>query len=649
MPKANNFDLPPRMKVADTDVEGWLNYLVGIINALDKNNFSVDANGRLVVDITGDATTIGGYTAAQLIGGDFVDIKQALAEHGNSYVFAGGVATKDPVTANLLNVTALVGANIKKAADGTLAHINQNATSFNTVTANTIYYLDVLASNAYSFATAHPVGVDYLPIAEVTTDLSGNIAVVTDKRNLTVNPFSGGDAHVNAADAYAGSPDDTQVPAGNPGYNISIKNLLSNVVNRIKAVSGEANWWITPGASLKKAWNRVQRLLALLDGTQDFGNTQTFAQINAPGSAPVVAVNTSAGNVTGTKVYDVTFCTGWVDENGAVTTVGETTASVVSATVTVNSQQVNLSSIPVGGIGVVARRIYRRESTAGAGTEKLVTTLLNNTTTTYTDNVADAALGAVVPATNSTGTKLTLHGLLTASGGINQALTMDYKLSSALPSTYPQGVSLFFTNNTGGWPSAYGTVLTIKAFNNMACVQYFYPYNVDAPAKYRYGLYSTDVWTAWRTMWDSQFDGSGSGLDADLLDGAHAGNASGNVALANGTVVANLNADMVDGVHASSLSFIATGTYTGDGTANRQINVGFAPKYVYVTPAQASWPAWLPIILGPSASIGVAFGQTGTSESNVYGSFNATGFTSGAASYTQINGNGVAYYWVAIG
>ena len=40
-------------------------------------------------------------------------------------------------------------------------------------------------------------------------------------------------------------------------------------------------------------------------------------------------------------------------------------------------------------------------------------------------------------------------------------------------------------------------------------------------------------------------------LNADMVDGAHAGNANGNVALANGTVVTNLNADLLDGVSAS--------------------------------------------------------------------------------------------------
>jgi hypothetical protein len=40
-------------------------------------------------------------------------------------------------------------------------------------------------------------------------------------------------------------------------------------------------------------------------------------------------------------------------------------------------------------------------------------------------------------------------------------------------------------------------------------------------------------------------------LNADMIDGYHAGNSSGQVALSNGTVCTNLNADMIDGFHAS--------------------------------------------------------------------------------------------------
>ena len=47
--------------------------------------------------------------------------------------------------------------------------------------------------------------------------------------------------------------------------------------------------------------------------------------------------------------------------------------------------------------------------------------------------------------------------------------------------------------------------------------------------------------------------GAGSGLDADKLDGYHAGNASGNVPVSNGTLNINLNADLLDGKHLSEI------------------------------------------------------------------------------------------------
>lgn len=54
-------------------------------------------------------------------------------------------------------------------------------------------------------------------------------------------------------------------------------------------------------------------------------------------------------------------------------------------------------------------------------------------------------------------------------------------------------------------------------------------------------------------------DGSGSGLDADLLDGKQSGNSSGQIPISNGTKCTNLNADMVDGEHASAFTHARNG------------------------------------------------------------------------------------------
>jgi hypothetical protein len=63
------------------------------------------------------------------------------------------------------------------------------------------------------------------------------------------------------------------------------------------------------------------------------------------------------------------------------------------------------------------------------------------------------------------------------------------------------------------------------------------------------------------TIWHAGNDGSGSGLDADMLDGQHASA----FALASSAVTK------------------ITGSYTGDGTASRTINIGATPKMVIVS------------------------------------------------------------------
>jgi uncharacterized phiE125 gp8 family phage protein len=92
--------------------------------------------------------------------------------------------------------------------------------------------------------------------------------------------------------------------------------------------------------------------------------------------------------------YGVTF----------VTADGETELGTVTSAVTVSDKTVNgkvsLSAIPTGGSAVTSRKIYR--TVAGGSTYLLLTTLADNTTTTYTDNTADSGLGAQAPATNST-------------------------------------------------------------------------------------------------------------------------------------------------------------------------------------------------------------------------------------------------------
>lgn len=129
--------------------------------------------------------------------------------------------------------------------------------------------------------------------------------------------------------------------------------------------------------------------------------TTTDGTIPNPGdpAAPTAAVNATAGNLSGTYEYAVTF----------VTAGGETLPSPVSNAVNPINQQVNLTGIPLGGPGTTARNIYRDRN--GLGNWRLVATISNNTATTFTDNVTNATHDAnpVMP-TDDTAHRVTVNG-----------------------------------------------------------------------------------------------------------------------------------------------------------------------------------------------------------------------------------------------
>ena len=77
------------------------------------------------------------------------------------------------------------------------------------------------------------------------------------------------------------------------------------------------------------------------------------------------------------------------------------------------------------------------------------------------------------------------------------------------------------------------------------------------------------AWSSWRKQWHDGHAGHGTGMNADMLDGRHADNASGSVPVSNGTLNTNLNADMVDGKHVGN----GTGQVpVSNGTVNTNLN-----------------------------------------------------------------------------
>jgi hypothetical protein len=81
--------------------------------------------------------------------------------------------------------------------------------------------------------------------------------------------------------------------------------------------------------------------------------------------------------------------------NGTTYTDTLNNSGLGAAAPTVNTatlQRVSLAGLPLGATGVTARKIYR--TAAGGSQLKLLATIADNTTPTYTDSTADASLGA---------------------------------------------------------------------------------------------------------------------------------------------------------------------------------------------------------------------------------------------------------------
>lgn len=125
--------------------------------------------------------------------------------------------------------------------------------------------------------------------------------------------------------------------------------------------------------------------------------------ISKPG-APTVAAGASSGSLDTSAIYRyrVTFLTAF----------GETAAGTEGSVTTSATGSVELTDIPTStNDNVTSRRIYR---SLGGGTElKLLATLEDNLTTTYTDLMADVDLGESLTSVVNTAHSLqTIHGNL---------------------------------------------------------------------------------------------------------------------------------------------------------------------------------------------------------------------------------------------
>jgi len=255
-------------------------------------------------------------------------------------------------------------------------NIVANSAATNTIISNSAQIANLMVTNA----KINDCAIDKLTAGTITSkaivlavgDGTGDV-YISGGNNIDYANWRGGDAN---GGAFILGLDDSV--ANNPARlfigNYSTNDYLSyDPTNKLKIVASGADGIIIGYGSN----------ILLQEG-----GSLKFTSVTAPTACTATLVLTGTGNVdNGTHSYKVTY----------VNAFGETQLGAVSNTVTVDAthKQVALSAIPVSTSGsVTARKIYRTK--AGGTNYYLLTTINNNSGTTYTDNTADANLTGAI-------------------------------------------------------------------------------------------------------------------------------------------------------------------------------------------------------------------------------------------------------------
>lgn len=221
--------------------------------------------------------------------------------------------------------------------------------------------------------------------------------------------------------------------------------------------SGNANTSLTPACSCTykdvNSTDALSKYRVLVTRVSDGAVFWDTAAVSAPG-APTLAL--AAGTTLGIGLYryQVTFVT-QVDAATTGETVGGTEATV---TTTTGNQAVSLSAIPTGPAGTIQRKIYRTAVGGAAGTEKLVATIADNTTTTYSDTTADGSLGAAVPTTSTALIGTAWGGATITDGG---TFSVTYAGTALVKDTQYQ-IQLQFWDTTGNLRGPMNTAVAFR-------------------------------------------------------------------------------------------------------------------------------------------------------------------------------------------
>jgi hypothetical protein len=222
----------------------------------------------------------------------------------------------------------------------------------------------------------------------------------------------------NTAVVYTDSTVDANLGAAVPTVNTA----AVNVIKLTEIPKGESGSLVESRKLYRRSGGAGLRYLATVDGNAATTYTDTTPNASLGAAPPSVstavlirfvlsAIAKGGALVTGRRLYrTISGGAGLrllaeLADNTTTTYIDATPdaglGAVPPAVVTASANQVALTAIPIGAAAVIARKLYR---TAAYGSQlQLLATLADNVTATYLDAAADAALGAPVNTTDTSG------------------------------------------------------------------------------------------------------------------------------------------------------------------------------------------------------------------------------------------------------
>jgi hypothetical protein len=206
---------------------------------------------------------------------------------------------------------------------------------------------------------------------------------------------------------------------------------------------------------------------------------------------------------------------GVIDANGGHGAINITNSSILS------SPTSTWTGNP-GGAGKIQYHSNRWYIVSDQSSNRIVQFRRDGSDKSYIDNDGNF-VGNVIGTASGNALSSHTHQVLATSGNY------VWSASTRAQNYAGPGVQTSFVRAADGWPQ-YGTVLHVGGRGGSDAGGDFQLYaghgaanggnylrvrNADNSAS------TSDDWTSWRTIWDSGNDGSGSTLDADLLDGQH--------------------------------------------------------------------------------------------------------------------------------